>query len=148
MTKYWTLNLCAINQNTIFSNWNAQGYRKGLYTELFFLFFVYFISQVLQSLLYKQHQRKMNTAQQRSLRQGMAGNGNYKLLFVYRLKHLKTFSTKKVVTLAQWQMEQTIRDDILNKLHCCWYVRTVQPICWVDDYCVYTFVLILCLCLL
>lgn len=32
MTKYWTSNSCSINQNTIFSDWNAQGIRKGLYT--------------------------------------------------------------------------------------------------------------------
>lgn len=60
MTKYWTQNSCSINQNTIFKDWNAQGYRKGLYTELFFLFLVYFISQVLQSIVYNHQHRRNN----------------------------------------------------------------------------------------
>jgi len=77
MTKYWTTNSCALSKNKIFDDWDAQGYRKGLYTELFFLFLIYFISQLMQSLFYK------NTTQARSrnsegkateLREPMNGN--------------------------------------------------------------------------
>ncbi len=53
MTLFWTINPCALTTNTVFNNWNAQGYRKALYTELFFLFFIYFISQLIQSVVYK-----------------------------------------------------------------------------------------------
>ena len=57
MTVYWTTNACALNQNTVFTNWDAQGIRKGLYTELFLVFLVYFISQSMHAFVYK------NTAQ-------------------------------------------------------------------------------------
>ena len=32
MTNYWTQNSCALNQNTVFTNWDAHGFRKALYT--------------------------------------------------------------------------------------------------------------------
>lgn len=32
MTVYWTTNACALNQNTVFTSWDAQGFRKALYT--------------------------------------------------------------------------------------------------------------------
>jgi hypothetical protein len=72
MTKYWTDNPCTLNQNTIFTNWNAQANRKGLLSELFFLFFIYFISQLLQSFIYKKTSHM--SGEQRELNQGMIGN--------------------------------------------------------------------------
>ncbi len=53
MAGYWTTNTCAMSTNTVFTSFDAQGMRKGLYTELFFLFFVYFISQALHAFFYK-----------------------------------------------------------------------------------------------
>ncbi len=53
MTINWTTNQCAINQNVIFNNFDAKGFRKSLYVELFFLLLLYFISQILKSFFYK-----------------------------------------------------------------------------------------------
>ena len=59
MTLYWTTNACALNQNTAFTNWDAQGIRKGLYTELFLVFLVYFISQSMHAFVYKNTAQKL-----------------------------------------------------------------------------------------
>lgn len=63
MTKYWTTNSCSINQNSL-QGWDAQGIRKGLYSELFLLFFIYFISQLLHSLFYKTSTQSANELRQ------------------------------------------------------------------------------------
>lgn len=50
---YVTNNACILAVNKAWGGVNLEGNRKGLYTELFFMFFIYFISQVLHAFKYK-----------------------------------------------------------------------------------------------
>jgi hypothetical protein len=72
MTIYWISNACAINQNSVFNNQDAQGFRKALYTELFLIFFMYFISQSLHAFVYKNTAQKPQEVRS-SIRQSMIG---------------------------------------------------------------------------
>ncbi len=54
MTKSYIENACALNKNEAFDGTeDLEGFRKGLVTELFLLFFVYFISQMVHTFRYK-----------------------------------------------------------------------------------------------
>ena len=49
----YLLNDCTLNINQAFVYTDLEGNRKGLYTELFFVFFIHFILQLLHTFRYK-----------------------------------------------------------------------------------------------
>lgn len=54
MTKAYVFNNpCVLAVNTAWNNVHLEGYRKGLYTEIFLMFIVYFASQVLHAFKFK-----------------------------------------------------------------------------------------------
>ena len=64
MTYDYIGNICAFTYNDAFSGTNIQGYRKGLFVELFAMFFIYFLSQILHTFRYKSAQSQQEPQQQ------------------------------------------------------------------------------------
>ena len=57
-------NGCTLAKNNAWDNVYLEGNRKALITELFFVFFFYFITQVLHAFMYKNNQSNPNSARQ------------------------------------------------------------------------------------
>lgn len=62
--QYVSYNSCTLAVDTAWGDVYLEGYRKGLYTQLFFIFFIYFITQVLHAFRYKNSQVNPNSVRQ------------------------------------------------------------------------------------
>ena len=57
-------NYCTLAKNNAWDRTYLEGNRKALITELFFVFFFYFITQCLHAFMYKNNQANPNSVRQ------------------------------------------------------------------------------------
>ena len=95
-------NGCTLAKNSGWYNTDLEANRKALYTELFFLFFIYFITQVLHAFRYKNTQSNPNSVRQSlmvtRISQVRASQGTCKLMQLKKTLAQNSHGTKNAGT--------------------------------------------------
>lgn len=55
---YVFYNSCTLNVNRAWNDVDLEGFRKGLYAEIFLIFFTHFILQILHAFRYRKSKAK------------------------------------------------------------------------------------------